>query len=158
MKEKVRIFTDKKIKITLEYEKNNLTRITIKEEKRKTKQKIIGRNTKEAKAILEYFEGKGKNFDDIKLNLETFSEKERKVLEQMRKIKYGELISYKKLAEMCGNKKMARFIGNVCAKNPFPIIIPCHRVIKTGGSIGNYTAGKKNQETAYRFGKKVNNN
>ncbi|MBN2144707.1 MAG: MGMT family protein [Candidatus Aureabacteria bacterium] len=58
-------------------------------------------------------------------------------------VPYGKVISYKGLAEKAGNRKAARAVGNVLAKNPFPLIIPCHRVICSSGLIGGFQ-GKKN--------------
>jgi O-6-methylguanine DNA methyltransferase len=77
----------------------------------------------------------------ITLNMSTYSEKELKVYLELLKIQYGETISYGDLAANCGFHGAARFIGNTMAKNKFPIIIPCHRVIKSNGSLGNYTGG-----------------
>ncbi len=53
-------------------------------------------------------------------------------------VNFGDIITYKKLAELSGCSEGARAIGNVMAKNPFPIIFPCHRVIKSNGSFGNF--------------------
>ena len=54
-------------------------------------------------------------------------------------IPYGETISYGELARMIGSS--ARAIGQACARNPFPIVVPCHRVLDAGGSLGQYSAG-----------------
>jgi methylated-DNA-[protein]-cysteine S-methyltransferase len=54
-------------------------------------------------------------------------------------IGYGETRTYGELAEACGSS--ARAMGQACASNPFPILIPCHRVLPTGGALGYYSAG-----------------
>ena len=54
-------------------------------------------------------------------------------------IPFGETLSYGALAQRCGSS--ARAIGQACARNPFPIIIPCHRVLNAGGGLGAYSAG-----------------
>lgn len=60
----------------------------------------------------------------------------------VKKIPRGKVISYKDLADIAGFKNAARAVGNVLAKNPFPIIIPCHRVVNTDRRIGGFQAGR----------------
>jgi len=57
-------------------------------------------------------------------------------------IPYGKLSSYKKIAEAVGRPKAYRFVGTTLAKNRFPIIIPCHRVIRSDGSLGRFAGGE----------------
>ena len=59
----------------------------------------------------------------------------------MKKIPYGKVISYAEFASLAGKPKAARAAGSICANNPIPIIYPCHRVIRTGGKLGNYGGG-----------------
>jgi methylated-DNA-[protein]-cysteine S-methyltransferase len=63
---------------------------------------------------------------------------ERAVLAQVARIPRGETRSYGEVAELAGYARAARAVGNVMHDNPFPIVIPCHRVIKGDGSIGGY--------------------
>lgn len=78
------------------------------------------------------------------LDWSSLSEKERKILETLSLIPKGQTISYQELALKAGfSKKHSRFIGNVMAKNPFPLLYPCHRVITSRGKIGGYTGGKE---------------
>jgi O-6-methylguanine DNA methyltransferase len=58
----------------------------------------------------------------------------------------GTTVSYGELASMSGIPGGARFIGNCMAKNRFPVLIPCHRVIKSDGSIGNFSGGVEVKE------------
>jgi methylated-DNA-[protein]-cysteine S-methyltransferase len=58
----------------------------------------------------------------------------------------GEVITYGKLAEKCGSKSAARSVGTAMAQNPYPLIIPCHRVIRSGGELGNYSSGVHKKE------------
>ena len=55
--------------------------------------------------------------------------------------KFGEVISYQELAKIIGNAKYARAIGQALNKNPWPILIPCHRVINKNKKIGGFSAG-----------------
>ncbi|MDH5807214.1 MAG: methylated-DNA--[protein]-cysteine S-methyltransferase [Candidatus Methanomethylicaceae archaeon] len=81
----------------------------------------------------------------IELSFENLSNFCIKVLKIVMKIPRGKVISYKTIAELI-NIKAYRAIGRALSKNPFPIIIPCHRVIKHNGSLGNYIGGKKLKE------------
>ncbi|XP_042315768.1 methylated-DNA--protein-cysteine methyltransferase isoform X2 [Sceloporus undulatus] len=64
----------------------------------------------------------------------------------LRDVKFGEAVSYKQLADLAGNSKAARAVGGAMRRNPVPIIIPCHRVICSGGQTGNYTGGSHLKE------------
>ncbi|MDC0186203.1 MGMT family protein [Gammaproteobacteria bacterium] len=61
------------------------------------------------------------------------------VWNQIKKIPKGETMSYKDIAIAIGRPKASRAVANACGKNPNPIIVPCHRVIASDGSIGGYT-------------------
>lgn len=63
-----------------------------------------------------------------------------KVWEALRRIPYGELLSYGDIANAVGSPGAARAVGSACSANPLPIIIPCHRVIAGSGAIGGYSA------------------
>ena len=61
------------------------------------------------------------------------------VWEEIKKIPLGETRSYKQIAGAIGQPKSVRAVANACGKNPYPIIIPCHRVIKSDGALGGYS-------------------
>ncbi len=65
---------------------------------------------------------------------------EKKVYEALIKIPYGETVSYKELAALAGSSNAYRAVGSACAKNRFVIVVPCHRVIKEDGKIGEYSS------------------
>ena len=67
---------------------------------------------------------------------------EKKVWNAARNIPYGETLSYGDIAGICGNPNAGRAVGNALGKNPVIIIVPCHRVIKSDGSIGGFSAGQ----------------
>ena len=67
------------------------------------------------------------------------SDFERSVWHQLQKITSGETKSYKEIAIAIGNPNSSRAVANACAKNPKPIEIPCHRVIRSDGGIGGYS-------------------
>ena len=68
-----------------------------------------------------------------------FTNFQRSVFNEIKKIPKGQTISYKKLAENIGRPTAYRAVANACGKNPLPIIRPCHRVICSNGSIGGYS-------------------
>ncbi|MBP7734743.1 MAG: MGMT family protein [Spirochaetes bacterium] len=77
----------------------------------------------------------------VNLDLSWYTLKEIQVYGELLKIPTGSTISYGDLAWKSGIPGGARFVGNTMAKNSFPIIIPCHRVIRSDGSMGNYSGG-----------------
>ena len=62
-----------------------------------------------------------------------------KVWKELSKIPFGETRTYKEVAEAIGHPKSSRAVANACAKNPYPIKIPCHRVIRSDGGLGGYS-------------------
>jgi len=64
----------------------------------------------------------------------------------MRKIKAGKVISYTDLASRSGSPAAVRAAGTACAKNAIVLVVPCHRVVKTGGALGNYAYGLEKKE------------
>ena len=68
----------------------------------------------------------------------------------MRKVKAGKTISYSDLADRSGSKAAVRAAGSACAKNAIALVVPCHRIVKTGGSLGNYAYGLNKKEWLLR--------
>ena len=66
---------------------------------------------------------------------------QKSVLTAVADIPYGEVRSYKEIAEKIKRPRACRFVGTAVAKNPFPILIPCHRVVRSDGSIGKFGGG-----------------
>lgn len=85
-------------------------------------------------AVKDYYRGVPVNFSDMQVDLDGMTEFQRRVLGQLRKVKHGEVTTYGKLAEAAGAKGAARAIGGCMAKNPLPLIIPCHRVMGANGA------------------------
>ena len=89
----------------------------------------------------EYFEGRRDHFD-LPLDWRLSSGFRKTVLEQLyAEVRYGQTVSYLDLAIMVGNPKAARAVGTAMATNPIPIVVPCHRVLRTGGHLGGYGGG-----------------
>ncbi len=107
----------------------------------KYKNKQIDRNSEIVRQLDSYFDGRLYKFD-IPYIL-TGSKFQNDVLNEISKIKYGETITYKELAIRSGYPKAYRAVGTVCKNNKLPIIIPCHRVVRSDGKIGEYLLGKE---------------
>jgi methylated-DNA-[protein]-cysteine S-methyltransferase len=69
----------------------------------------------------------------------------------MRRIKAGKTMSYADLADRAGSPAAVRAAGSACAKNAIVLIVPCHRIVKTGGALGNYAYGLNKKEWLLRF-------
>jgi len=93
------------------------------------------------KSLTCYLSGEKVDFSlyPLQMNLSPFTEE---VLAEVRKIPYGKVKSYKEIANKIGTRAY-RAVGQALGINPFPIIIPCHRVIRTDGGLGGFSAGVK---------------
>jgi methylated-DNA-[protein]-cysteine S-methyltransferase len=65
---------------------------------------------------------------------------QKKVWKELKKIPYGETRSYKEIAHAIGHPQSARAVANACAKNPYAPTVPCHRVVRSDGNLGGYSA------------------
>ena len=98
-----------------------------------------------------YFLGELKKFDvEYELPISSFY---KNVLNEVFKIPYGKTNSYKYIAKKIGNSMAYRAVANANAANPIPIIIPCHRVILSNGTFGDYGGGKELKEELIGFEK-----
>lgn len=87
-----------------------------------------------------YFSGRLRSFS-TPCDLGEMPSFSRKVLEITAKIPYGQVRSYRWIAERMGKPGAMRAVGNALARNPIPIIIPCHRVVRSDGTLGGYALG-----------------
>jgi len=91
-------------------------------------------------SIRDYLAGRRSGFD-CALDLEDLTDFGGRVLEVVRAIPYGKLRSYKWVAREIGSPRATRPVGQALARNPLPIIIPCHRVVNADGTLGGYSGG-----------------
>lgn len=87
-----------------------------------------------------YCSGVRVDFDDISLALPAMTVFQRRIISCVRRVGYGQTITYGELAERAGFPRAARAVGTVMASNRFPILIPCHRVLASGGRLGGYSS------------------
>jgi methylated-DNA-[protein]-cysteine S-methyltransferase len=95
----------------------------------------------ERRQLDQYFEGKRERFDvpvDWALTPKGFRNR---ALHAVAKIPYGRTRTYAEIAKAAGNARAFRAAGTACGHNPVPLIVPCHRVVQSGGGIGNYGGG-----------------
>jgi methylated-DNA-[protein]-cysteine S-methyltransferase len=88
----------------------------------------------------EYFAGRRRAFD-LPLDLRLARGFRRIVLDHLPDIGYGHTASYAAVAAAAGHPGAVRAVGSACARNPLPLVVPCHRVVKSDGSIGQYAGG-----------------
>lgn len=87
-----------------------------------------------------FAEGRPVDFDDVPLALDHLTPFARRVVAECRSIEWGQVTTYGELAARCGSPAAARAVGSVMAKNCYPLIVPCHRVLAANGALGGYSA------------------
>jgi methylated-DNA-[protein]-cysteine S-methyltransferase len=99
----------------------------------------------------EYFAGRRTAFD-VALDLSSVKGAfGRRILEACAAIPFGEVSSYREMATRAGSAGAVRAAGNALGHNPIPIVVPCHRVLRTGGGLGGYTGGLERKEALLRI-------
>lgn len=93
-----------------------------------------------AREIDEYFRGERIRFD-VPLDFRLAKGFRREVLSHLPEIVYGHTASYAAIAEVTGSPRAIRAVGTACATNPLPVVVPCHRVIRSDGAMGRYVGG-----------------
>ncbi|HEX6601606.1 MAG TPA: methylated-DNA--[protein]-cysteine S-methyltransferase [Solirubrobacterales bacterium] len=87
-----------------------------------------------------YFDGKLDHFD-LPLDWRLSGGFRQRVLRAINRIPYGQTRSYTEIARKAGNERAVRAAGSACGSNPIPLVVPCHRVLRTGGALGGYAGG-----------------
>jgi O-6-methylguanine DNA methyltransferase len=90
--------------------------------------------------LVAYGRGEVVDFQDIPLDQSALTSFQRRVTEACRAIPYGTTLTYAELAERVGTPRGARAVGNVMRRNPWPLLVPCHRVVGSSGKLGGYSA------------------
>ncbi|MDG3009636.1 methylated-DNA--[protein]-cysteine S-methyltransferase [Rhodococcus sp. D2-41] len=101
-----------------------------------------GRLDGAARELDEYFAGRRTVFD-LDLDLQLTHGFRREVVARLPQIAYGSTATYSAVAQLVGRPKAVRAVGSACANNPLPLVVPCHRVVRTDGSIGHYLGGSE---------------
>jgi methylated-DNA-[protein]-cysteine S-methyltransferase len=103
-----------------------------------------------ARQLDDYFAHRRHGFD-LPLDLRLAHGFRRAVLEHLPDVGYGRTVSYAQLAAEVGNPKAVRAVGTACATNPLPLVIPCHRVVRSDGTPGEYVGGADIKRTLLHF-------
>jgi methylated-DNA-[protein]-cysteine S-methyltransferase len=98
----------------------------------------------------EYFAGRRTKFD-LPIDWSSLRGFTLKVLRETARIDFGELRSYADVASAAGSPRAVRAAGNALGANPMPVVVPCHRVVRTGGALGGYTGGLERTEFLLRL-------
>ncbi len=93
-----------------------------------------------ARQIEEYFDGRRRSFD-VPLDWRLSQGFRQTVLRHLPEIGYGHTASYATVARLAGSPKAVRAVGTACATNPLPVVVPCHRVVRSDGGMGGYLGG-----------------
>ncbi|OHU21327.1 methylated-DNA--[protein]-cysteine S-methyltransferase [Mycobacteroides franklinii] len=93
-----------------------------------------------ARELDEYFAGTRQDFD-IPLDWRLSAGFRSTVLHHLHEIGYGRTASYAAVAKLAGSPKAVRAVGTACATNPLPVVVPCHRVVRSDGAMGGYLGG-----------------
>ncbi len=96
--------------------------------------------------LARYFAGERVDFSTVAVAFERGTSFQRRVWQAMRTIPYGEVRTYAELAAHIGHPRAVRAVGNAAATNPIVIVIPCHRVVRSDGTIGNYGGGQMRKQ------------
>jgi methylated-DNA-[protein]-cysteine S-methyltransferase len=97
-----------------------------------------------------YFEGRLTEFD-LPLDWRLSKDFRRRVLRAIARIPYGQTRSYTQMARSAGNERAVRAAGSACGSNPLPLVVPCHRVLRSGGALGGYGGGLPMKEGLLRL-------
>jgi methylated-DNA-[protein]-cysteine S-methyltransferase len=103
-----------------------------------------------ARQFEEYFSGRRKAFD-LPIDLSLAAGFRRTVLQHLSEIGYGQTESYAEVARAVGNPRAVRAVGTACATNPLPVVVPCHRVLRSDGSLGGYIGGLDTKTSLLRL-------
>jgi methylated-DNA-[protein]-cysteine S-methyltransferase len=97
-----------------------------------------------------YFEGKLTEFD-LPIDWQLTDGFRKKVQRAINRIPYGQTRSYTEMARSAGNERAVRAAGTACGSNPIPIVVPCHRVLRSGGGLGGYGGGLPMKEALLKL-------
>ena len=109
-----------------------------------------GRLDAERRELAEYFEGRRTEFG-LPIDWSLTRGFTTKVLQATARVGFGHTTSYASVAAEAGSPRAVRAAGNSLGSNPMPIVVPCHRVLRTGGALGGYTGGTEKKEFLLRL-------
>lgn len=100
--------------------------------------------------LSEYFAGDRRAFD-LPVDLQGVSDFDRRVLRAAARLGFGEVVAYAELARRAGRPRAARAVGGALGRNPVPVVVPCHRVVRSDGGLGGFGSGVGRKERLLRL-------
>jgi methylated-DNA-[protein]-cysteine S-methyltransferase len=113
------------------------SRSTLSEKRARRSNRSVPKADQLIDRIKGYFAGDRVSFDDVRLDLDGWTPFQLAVLGALRRVRYGEVVSYSDLARLAGHPRAQRAAGTFCARNRFGLVVPCHRVVAADG-LGSY--------------------
>lgn len=112
--------------------------------------KAPGKVAPVARELEEYFAGRRRKFD-VRVDWALVGPYARKILKATAAIPFGKISTYREVARKAGNPAASRAAGNALGSNPIPVVVPCHRVLRTSGGLGGYAGGLEVKELLLRL-------
>lgn len=148
------------IKIGIQLDKNTFLPISVTFKGNILERVILGKEGREppvwAKEWLANYERGALPSQELFLDDVKLTAFEKRVLQEIQKVPFGKTLTYKELAIASGSPKGYRAVARVCAKNPWPLFVPCHRIVRTGGGLGGFAFGLPLKKALLQFEKTKN--
>jgi len=126
--------------VGIEWNESGITRVEMCTKKKGRTIKPPAWVSQTSRRIANHLAGKNDDLKNIKVDLSNFTPFTKKIYSALRNVKPGMVVTYAELAKKAGKPNAARAVGTAMAKNPVPIIVPCHRVIKSDVTLGQFSA------------------
>ena len=142
MKKREELIIAKPLSLYLYWEGEKLTQMRLTWTAKGEKPHIETKTGSElANALALYVSGKAAQWPKLPIDMDALPRFHQKVLKELLRVPAGQVVSYKGLAKASGSPNAARAVGQVMAKNRWPLIFPCHRVLTSGGKVGGFGPG-----------------
>jgi len=142
MKEKEELLVAAPLSLRLYWEGDKLARMRLAWAAKGEKPHIETKTGRElAKTFADYVSGKTVTWPKLPIDFDALPRFHQKVLKELMRVPAGQVVSYKGLGELCGSPSAARAVGQVMACNRWPLIFPCHRVLRSDRNLGGFGPG-----------------
>lgn len=148
------------IKLRVTLDKDNFLDLGVAHQKGFLKKVVFGQGGEKPlpwveKWLKDYEKGVA-SAEDVQLDYTELTPFQKKVIQEMQKVPFGKTITYKELAIRAGSLAAYRAVANVCAKNLWPLFVPCHRIVRSNGELGGFAYGIDLKKALLQFEKTKN--